>query len=55
MSDEWKTFACQMGDHQAWITFNLSFADIAETDPRNTRFSIRLLMKSPTYPGRTLK
>jgi hypothetical protein len=40
-----------MGDHQAFIGFNESFAEIAEDDPRTALLSVRVDIARPTPDG----
>ncbi|WP_457351967.1 DUF695 domain-containing protein [Roseateles sp. P5_D6] len=51
MADAWETFPAQMGEHLAYISFNKSYAEIAEKDPRTYLFQVRLQFKRPTPRG----
>ncbi|WP_261536270.1 DUF695 domain-containing protein [Burkholderia multivorans] len=51
MTDTWGTFPARMGDHQAFIGFNESFAEIAEDDPRTALLSVRVDIARPTPDG----
>ncbi|HDR9256667.1 TPA: DUF695 domain-containing protein [Burkholderia vietnamiensis] len=51
MTDAWGTFPARMGDHQAFISFNHAFAEIAETDPRTSLLSVRVALAHPTPDG----
>lgn len=51
MTDAWGTFPARMGDHQAFISFNHGFAEIAETDPRTSLLSVRVALADPTPEG----
>ncbi|CAB3746832.1 hypothetical protein GQ57_15415 [Burkholderia sp. MSh2] len=51
MTDAWGTFPARMGDHQAFISFNHSFAEIAEGDPRTSLLSVRVPLARPTPEG----
>ena len=51
MSDAWGTFPARMGDHQAFISFNQGFAEIAEGDPRTSLLSVRVPFAHPTPEG----
>ncbi|KVG65814.1 DUF695 domain-containing protein [Burkholderia pseudomultivorans] len=51
MTDTWGTFPARMGDHQAFVDFNHSFAEIAEGDPRTSLFSVRVALAHPTPDG----
>ncbi|WP_431018755.1 DUF695 domain-containing protein [Burkholderia cepacia] len=51
MTDAWGTFPARMGDHQAFISFNHDFAEIAEGDPRTSLLSVRVPFAHPTPEG----
>ena len=51
MEDVWYTYPVQIGEHQAWITYNHGYSEIAKTDKRNKLFSIRLPFHNPTEYG----
>ena len=51
MTDAWGTFPARMGDHQAFISFNHSFAEVAENDPRTSLLSVRVALAHPTPDG----
>ncbi|KVN43229.1 hypothetical protein WT12_25925 [Burkholderia territorii] len=51
MTDAWGTFPARMGDHQAFISFNHGFAEIAESDPRTSLLSVRVTLEHPTPDG----
>lgn len=51
MLDVWHTFPTQMGDHLAFITYNESYSNIAETDKRDYLLKIRVEIKKPTPTG----
>ncbi|MCA8092179.1 DUF695 domain-containing protein [Burkholderia anthina] len=51
MTDAWGTFPARMGDHQAFISFNNSYAEIAESDPRTALLSVRVTLAHPTPDG----
>ncbi|BDY05085.1 hypothetical protein F0521_21260 [Ferrimonas sp. YFM] len=40
-----------MGEHQAWITFNLGYSEIAEADSRHHVLKVRLPFHNPTEHG----
>jgi hypothetical protein len=49
--DVWHTFPAQMGEHRAFISFNESFAKIADKDARNILLKVRVSIKSPAPNG----
>ncbi|MEF9416628.1 DUF695 domain-containing protein [Ralstonia sp. SM1864_UCD524_TZ4] len=51
MADAWELFPAQMGEHRAFISFNSSFAEIAEQDPRMSLLRVRVELKQPTPEG----
>ena len=51
MEDIWHTFPAQMGDDQAWITYNHGFAEVAEADKRGNCLRVRVTIKNPTEYG----
>ena len=51
MADAWELFPAQMGEHRAFISFNSSFAEIAEQDPRASLLRVRVELKQPTPEG----
>ncbi len=51
MENIWYTFAAQMGDNQAWITYNHGYGDFSKTDKRNNHFEVRVAFKNPTEYG----
>lgn len=51
MDDTWHTFPASMGDDQAWITYNHSYADKALTDKRNSHLGIQTDIQNPTADG----
>jgi hypothetical protein len=51
MADVWQTFPAQMGEHRAFISFNQSYSQIAEKDPRTSLVKVRLQIKKPTSGG----
>ena len=51
MTDAWGTFPARMGDHQAFISFNHGFAEIAKSDPRTSLLSVRVALADPTPEG----
>ena len=51
MEDIWQLFPVTMGDHQAWISYNHSYAAIAEKDDRSDHIRIRIDLKNPTDEG----
>ncbi|MDV2080637.1 DUF695 domain-containing protein [Marinobacter xestospongiae] len=51
MLDVWYTFAASMGDHQAWISFNQGYAEVAEGDSRNHALRVQLPFKFPSEHG----
>lgn len=51
MLDVWYTYPTQMGDHRAFITYNHSYAEIAEKDTRDHLLKVRAKIKNPTPAG----
>lgn len=51
MEDTWRMFPATMGDDQAFISFNLSFAERAESDARNQQLRVEVAIKDPTEAG----
>lgn len=52
MSDIWESFPCTIGDHQAFIGFNQTFAELAKEDfPFKNFASFRVTFKSSTEAG----
>ena len=51
MDDTWHTFPTSMGDDQAWITYNHTFATGANTDNRNQLLGIQTDIQHPTVGG----
>lgn len=51
MADAWEAFPTQMAEHPAFISFNNSYAEIAEKDPRTSLFRVRVQFKQPTAEG----
>ena len=51
MADTWQTFPAQMEEHRAFISFNKSYAQIAEKDPRTALLQVRVKIKNPTAAG----
>lgn len=49
--DLWEVFPAQIGGHKAYISFNRSYAKIANEDDRTSLFRIRLGFKHPTVDG----
>jgi len=51
MEDNWLTYAAQMGENQAWITFNQGYAESADADARTNCLQIRVAFRNPTDYG----
>jgi hypothetical protein len=51
VADVWEVFPAQIGQHQAFLSFNLSYADIAKKDARTSLFRVRLDFMHPTPQG----
>lgn len=49
--DAWEVFPSQTGDHRALVSFNKSYAQIAEKDSRSSLFRVRVEFKHPTPKG----
>ena len=51
MADAWEVFPAQMGEHRAFISFNSTFAEVAEQDPRTSLLRVRVEFKQHTHEG----
>lgn len=51
MDAVWETFITQMGDARAFISFNQSFAKLADNDKRTMLLKVRAVIKNPTPAG----
>lgn len=51
MEDTWRMFPASMGDDQAFISFNESFGERAETDARQHHLRVEVAIKDPTEAG----
>ncbi|MGC8210252.1 DUF695 domain-containing protein [Ralstonia pseudosolanacearum] len=51
MADAWELFPAQMGEHRAFISFNSSFGEVAEQDPRTSLLRVRVEFKHPSVEG----
>jgi len=51
MADVWETFPTWIGEHRAVISFNSTYAEIAEHDPRGSLLRARVEFKRPTPEG----
>lgn len=49
--DIWNVFPATIDQDQAWIAYNHSFAERAESDPRNRSLRIRVEFNEPTAEG----
>ena len=51
MSDEWELYACAMGDHTAYISFDNGIRKTINKLPQKTALKIRVLIDNPTDAG----
>lgn len=51
MLDAWNTFPTQIGDNRAFITYNHSYAEIAEKDKRDFLLKVCVKIKNPNPVG----
>ena len=51
MAEIWEVFPAQMGEHRAFISFNSTFAEVAEQDTRTFLLRVRVEFKHPTPEG----
>ena len=51
MADKWRMFPATMGDDQAFISFNDSFAERAKRDARHHHLRVEVAIKDPTEAG----
>jgi hypothetical protein len=51
MSDRWETYACQMGAHRAFITFDAGYAESVRADGRPFLLKIRVPFRLPNAQG----
>ncbi len=51
MSDQWHIYAANIEDRTAWISFNASHAQRAESDNRDHVLKVRVALKEPTSDG----
>ena len=49
MAEIWEVFPAQMGEHRAFISFNSTFAEVAEQDTRT--FLLRVRVEFPPLKG----
>lgn len=49
--DIWNVYPAAMGEHQAWIAYNHSFGDRAESETRHHSLRIRMEFDDPTEQG----
>lgn len=51
MSERWETYACQMGEHRAFITFDAGYAETGRGDGRPFLLKIRVPFRLPNAQG----
>jgi Family of unknown function (DUF695)/Regulator of ribonuclease activity B len=49
--DIWHTFPTQLGEKRAFITYNHTYAEIAEKDERDSLLKVRVKIKNPDAAG----